>query len=64
MIGVGHALNLVTSIGLAQIKALLNEGTDSVLREALAAFAQRREPSFTGRWALSRSVEDNRSQDA
>jgi hypothetical protein len=29
MIGVGHTLNLVTSVALAQIKALLNEGTDT-----------------------------------
>lgn len=62
-------------IALAQTKALLNEGADRTLRDALAgearaqavnfatadaaaayaAFAQRREPSFTGRWALSRS---------
>lgn len=62
-------------IALAQSKALLNEGTDRTLRDALAnearaqvvnfatadaaeayaAFADRREPSFTGRWAVSRS---------
>lgn len=62
-------------IALAQTKALLNEGADRTLRDALAnearaqvgnfatadaatayaAFAERREPSFTGRWALSRS---------
>lgn len=62
-------------IALAHTKALLNEGADRTLREALAgearaqgvnfatadtaaayaAFAQRREPSFTGRWALSKS---------
>jgi enoyl-CoA hydratase/carnithine racemase len=62
-------------IALAASKALLNEGADRTLRDALAnearaqvgnfatadartaytAFAQRREPSFTGRWALSRS---------
>jgi enoyl-CoA hydratase/carnithine racemase len=61
-------------IALAQSKALLNEGADSTLREALAnearaqgvnfatadtraayaAFAERREPTFTGRWALSK----------
>ena len=60
---------------LAQTKALLNEGADCTLRDALAgearaqvgnfgtadaaaayaAFAERREPSFTGRWALSGS---------
>ena len=62
-------------IALAQTKALLNEGADRTLRDALAnearaqignfatvdagaayaAFAQRREPSFTGQWVLSRS---------
>jgi enoyl-CoA hydratase/carnithine racemase len=62
-------------IALAQTKALLNEGADRTLRDALAnearaqvgnfatadaraayaAFAERREPSFTGRWALSKS---------
>ncbi len=61
-------------IALAQSKALLNEGSGSTLREALAnearaqgvnfatadtraafaAFAERREPTFTGRWALSK----------
>jgi enoyl-CoA hydratase/carnithine racemase len=70
-------------IALAQTKALLNEGADRTLRDALAnearaqavnfatadaaaayaAFAQRREPSFTGRWALSRSDEESRSDD-
>lgn len=62
-------------IALAHTKALLNEGVDRTMRDALAnearaqvgnfatadaaaayaAFAERREPSFTGRWALSRS---------
>ncbi|OBG27394.1 enoyl-CoA hydratase/isomerase family protein [Mycobacterium sp. 852002-51057_SCH5723018] len=62
-------------VALAQTKALLNEGVDRTLRDALAnearaqvgnfatadaaaayaAFAERREPSFTGRWAVSRS---------
>ena len=62
-------------IALAQTKALLNEGADRTLRDALAnearaqvvnfatadsaaayaAFKHRREPSFTGRWALSKS---------
>ena len=60
-------------------KALLNEGADRTLRDALgnearaqvvnfgtadageayAAFAERREPSFTGRWAVSRSEQKN-----
>ncbi len=60
---------------LAQSKALLDEGADRTLREALAnearaqsvnfatadaaeaytAFADKREPSFTGRWAMPRS---------
>lgn len=62
-------------IALAQTKALLNEGADRTLRDALAnearaqvgnfatadaaaayaAFAERREPSFTGQWTLSKS---------
>jgi enoyl-CoA hydratase/carnithine racemase len=62
-------------IALAHTKALLNEGADRTMRDALAnearaqvgnfatadaaaayaAFAERREPSFTGRWALSKS---------
>jgi enoyl-CoA hydratase/carnithine racemase len=62
-------------IALAATKALLNEGADRTLRDALAsearaqgvnfatadsraaylAFAERREPSFTGRWALSKT---------
>ncbi len=66
-------------IALAQTKALLNEGADRTLRDALAnearaqignfatadaaaaytAFSERREPSFTGRWALSKSDEDS-----
>ncbi len=65
-------------IALAQTKALLNEGADRTLRDALAnearaqignfatadtaaayaAFAERREPSFTGRWALSKSDQE------
>jgi enoyl-CoA hydratase/carnithine racemase len=65
-------------VALAQTKALLNEGADRTLRDALAnearaqivnfatadaaaayaAFAHRREPSFTGRWALSRSDQE------
>jgi enoyl-CoA hydratase/carnithine racemase len=67
-------------IALAQTKALLNEGADRTLRDALAnearaqvvnfatadaraayaAFAQRREPSFTGRWALSGSKDSSK----
>jgi enoyl-CoA hydratase/carnithine racemase len=62
---------------LAQTKALLNEGADRTMRDALAsetraqignfatadaaaayaAFAEKREPTFTGRWALSKSDE-------
>ena len=65
-------------IALAQTKALLNEGADRTLRDALAnearaqvgnfatadaaaayaAFTERREPLFTGRWALSRSDQE------
>ena len=67
------------TIALAQSKALLNEGADRTMRDALAnearaqvvnfatddareayaAFAERREPSFTGRWAVSRSEQKN-----
>ena len=59
-------------VALAQSKALLNDGADATLREALAnearaqpgnfatadsmeayaAFAEKREPAFTGRWAV------------
>ena len=62
------------SVALAQTKALLNEGADRTLRDALAnearaqavnfatadareafaAFAEKRQPSFTGRWAVPR----------
>jgi 2-(1,2-epoxy-1,2-dihydrophenyl)acetyl-CoA isomerase len=62
-------------VALAQSKALLNDGADSTLRQALAnearaqpgnfatadsieayaAFAEKREPAFTGRWAVPRS---------
>ena len=65
-------------IALAQTKALLNEGANRTLRDALAnearaqavnfattdaaaayaAFAERREPSFTGRWALTKSDQE------
>nr|WP_221333464.1 enoyl-CoA hydratase-related protein [Nocardia transvalensis] len=61
-------------VALAQTKALLNEGADATLREALAAearaqglnfatadapeafaaFAERREPRFTGQWTVRR----------
>jgi enoyl-CoA hydratase/carnithine racemase len=61
-------------VALGQSKALLNEGADATMREALAnearaqavnfatadppeayaAFADKREPSFTGRWAATR----------
>lgn len=75
------AENLVAgpAIALAQSKALLNEGADRTLRDALAnearaqtvnfattdareayaAFAEKRQPSFTGRWAVSRSEQTN-----
>jgi enoyl-CoA hydratase/carnithine racemase len=69
----GDRLAAGPPIALAQTKALLNEGADRTLRDALAnearaqvvnfatadsaaayaAFKHRREPSFTGRWALS-----------
>jgi enoyl-CoA hydratase/carnithine racemase len=67
------------AIALAQSKALLNEGADRTLRDALgnearaqvvnfatvdsgeayAAFAEKRDPSFTGRWAVPRSEQKN-----
>lgn len=66
-------------VALAQTKALLNEGADRTLRDALtnearaqavnfagadvreayAAFAARREPLFTGRWAVPSRPEDD-----
>ncbi|OBH40573.1 enoyl-CoA hydratase/isomerase family protein [Mycobacterium mantenii] len=69
-------------IALAHTKALLNEGADRTLRDALAnearaqgvnfatadaaaayaAFAQRGEPSFTGRWALSKEPDTGEKQ--
>jgi enoyl-CoA hydratase/carnithine racemase len=62
-------------IALAYSKALLNEGADRTMRDALAnearaqagnfatedsaeayaAFADKRDPSFTGQWAVKRS---------
>jgi enoyl-CoA hydratase/carnithine racemase len=62
-------------VALAQSKALLNDGADATLRQALAnearaqpgnfatadsieayaAFAEKREPAFTGGWAVPRS---------
>ncbi|MER5756322.1 enoyl-CoA hydratase-related protein [Streptomyces sp. NPDC002088] len=65
-------------VALAQSKALLNEGVDRTLRDALAnearaqgvnfatrdateafaAFAQRRDPHFTGTWAVPPSLTD------
>jgi enoyl-CoA hydratase/carnithine racemase len=67
------------TVALGQTKALLNEGVDRTLRdavasearaqvgnfatadaaEAYAAFAQKREPSFTGKWAVPRSEQKN-----
>ncbi|MER7687222.1 enoyl-CoA hydratase-related protein [Streptomyces sp. NPDC097610] len=68
----GERLAAGPPVALAQTKALLNEGADRTLREALAnegraqsanlattdapeayaAFLEKREPRFTGRWAL------------
>ncbi|WP_460071373.1 enoyl-CoA hydratase/isomerase family protein [Streptomyces sp. YKOK-I1] len=65
-------------VALAQTKALLNEGADRTLRDALAsearaqsvnfacadapeafaAFAEKRAPRFTGRWAVPGRTED------
>lgn len=67
------------TIALAHSKALLNEGADATMRDALAnearaqgvnfatddareayaAFAEKREPSFTGQWAVTRSEQTN-----
>lgn len=67
------------TIALAHSKALLNEGADAAMRDALAnearaqgvnfatddareayaAFAEKREPSFTGQWAVTRSEQTN-----
>ncbi|MDR3661885.1 MAG: enoyl-CoA hydratase-related protein [Mycobacterium sp.] len=67
-------------VALAQTKALLNEGADRTLRDALAnesraqvgnfatadaaeayaAFADKRQPTFTGRWAVPRQKSDGR----
>ena len=66
-------------VALAQSKALLNDGANATLRDALAnearaqpgnfatadsteayaAFAEKRDAVFTGRWGLSRSEKDN-----
>jgi enoyl-CoA hydratase/carnithine racemase len=66
-------------IALAHSKALLNEGADRTMRDALAnearaqvgnfatvdsaeayaAFAEKRDASFTGQWAVSRSEQKN-----
>jgi enoyl-CoA hydratase/carnithine racemase len=66
-------------IAMAHSKALLNEGADRTMRDALAnearaqagnfatedsaeayaAFAAKRDPSFTGRWAVKRSEQGN-----
>jgi enoyl-CoA hydratase/carnithine racemase len=74
-----HRLVAGPQIALAQSKALLNEGADRTLRDALAsearaqavnfatadaaeayaAFAEKRKPSFTGRWAVSRSEQQD-----
>jgi enoyl-CoA hydratase/carnithine racemase len=68
-----HKLRRLTDVALAQSKALLNDGANATLREALAnearaqpgnfatadsteayaAFAEKREPVFTGRWAVA-----------
>jgi enoyl-CoA hydratase/carnithine racemase len=75
VIDVADRLAAGPTIALGQTKALLNEGIDRTLRdavanearaqvvnfatmdavEAYAAFAQKREPSFTGEWAVPRS---------
>jgi enoyl-CoA hydratase/carnithine racemase len=79
----GDRLAAGPPIALAQTKALLNEGADRTLRDALAsearaqvgnfattdaaiayaAFAERTEPSFTGRWAISTSDVEPKDDD-
>ncbi len=79
VIDVADRLAAGPTIALGQTKALLNEGIDRTLRdavanearaqvgnfatmdavEAYAAFAQKREPSFTGEWAVPRSERKN-----
>jgi 2-(1,2-epoxy-1,2-dihydrophenyl)acetyl-CoA isomerase len=69
-------------VALAQNKALLNEGADRTLRDALAnearaqavnfattdvpeaysAFKEKREPAFTGRWAVPSSMPSQRPE--
>ena len=66
-------------VALAHSKALLNEGVDRTMRDALAnearaqvgnfatvdsaeayaAFAEKRDPSFTGQWAVKRSEQED-----
>ncbi|MFF2846271.1 enoyl-CoA hydratase/isomerase family protein [Streptomyces sp. NPDC058001] len=78
--GLGTRLAAGPEIALAQTKALLNEGANRTLREALAgearaqsvnfatadaaeayaAFAERRDPVFTGHWAVPAPVSPNR----
>lgn len=76
---VADRLGAGPTIALRQTKALLNEGVDRTLRdavanearaqvgnfatvdaaEAFAAFAHKRQPSFTGRWAVPRSEQED-----
>ncbi|MFC1401330.1 MULTISPECIES: enoyl-CoA hydratase/isomerase family protein [Streptacidiphilus] len=80
----GARLAAGAPIALAQNKALLNEGADRTLRDALAgearaqavnfatgdvarayaAFAEKREPSFTGHWAVPSRDENGSSNHA
>ena len=77
--GVADRLAAGPPIALAHSKALLNEGVDRTMRDALAnearaqvgnfatvdsaeaytAFAEKRDPSFTGQWAVKRSEQRN-----
>ncbi|WP_280271300.1 enoyl-CoA hydratase/isomerase family protein [Nocardia wallacei] len=74
VVDLGGRLAAGPPVALAQTKALLNDGADATLREALAAearaqginfatadapeafaaFAERREPRYTGRWTVHR----------
>jgi enoyl-CoA hydratase/carnithine racemase len=79
VVDLGARLVAGPAIALAQTKALLNEGADRTLKDALAnearaqavnfatadameayaAFAEKRSPTFTGRWAVPRREQKN-----
>ena len=79
VVDLGARLVAGPAIALAQTKALLNEGADRTLKDALAnearaqavnfatadtaeayaAVAEKRSPTFTGRWAVRRREQNN-----